>query len=288
MVGAGMMVLVLIIHLPTVSASWLEGWRWWMVDGVCQWAVPWFFLVSGIMFRVTDGGGAVIAEVRKRIGTLLVPFFVLNAIWLPVMMGLNWIGTRYFGYQAVVTTSWHWVVRGLGLSPVNWPIDVPTWFLRALFVVVAIVGGIWSQVRFTRTRGLLVAAMFWGVYELQRVYWPEATDFFVFGVNLRGLALFSTGMLLAPWLRPAKMSEGDRRLKSWTWSLFVLHAPVLSLMLLPLKAFGAVEKVLGNPFAYAAFGAVALVVSIAAGRLLRVDLLRGIISKDNKSYVHHQ
>lgn len=269
-VSAGMMVLVLIIHLPAVGAEWYEGWRRWMVDGVCRWAVPWFFFASGVMFRCeTD-------SIRKRVGTLLVPFFVLNAAWLPVMMGLNWIGTRYFGYQAVVTPSWQWVVRGLGLSPVTWPIDVPTWFLRAVFVVVAIIGGIWSKVRFTRTRGVAVAAVFWVVYELQNAFWPEATDFFVFGVNLRGLALFSTGMLLTPWLRPEGQTEASRRMRTWTWSLFVLQAPVLSLLLLPLKVFGAVEKVLGNPTAYAVFGALVLVTAVAAGHLMRIEKLRRV------------
>lgn len=75
-------------------------------------------------------------------------------------------------------------------------------------------------------------------------------------------------------LKPRKMSECDRRLREWTWSLFVLQAPVLTLMLLPLKAFGVVEKALGNPFAYAVFGTLVLLAAVWLGRVLNVGRLR--------------
>ena len=104
-----------------------------------------------------------------------------------------------------VKANWAWVVRGLGLSPFAWPIDVPTWFLRSLFVVVVMMGLIIVGLRIKATdwgKKIGVAAVLWTAYLIQCCICtsPRANAFFEFTISLQGLALFATGILLSPLL----------------------------------------------------------------------------------------
>ena len=109
--------------------------------GILGFGVPWFFFASGFWMMKEDFDWS--GEVCKRVKNLLIPYYLWNVVWFPILFGCNWIGWRYCGANRVVDGSWECVIRCLGLSPWQWPALVPTWFLRALFVVVLVVGGLW-------------------------------------------------------------------------------------------------------------------------------------------------
>ena len=275
-VSAVMIALIVFIHLPVVDAGWYGAWRKWGVDGICRLGVPWFFFASGVYFarHIGESDGWHGREIRKRVSGLLVPYFILNLVWFPFMVVLNWIGTKYFNYPAVVTLSPEWIVKGLGLSPVDWPIIVPTWFLRALFVVVLVGGFIWRFLRFNKISALLVSAVFWGLYTAQQICLPQFSDFFIFGLNLQGLALFTTGIFLSSWLKPGRSASPF--LRCAVWSVFILHAPLLSLLLIPCKAFGW-SAVFASPACYFGVWLARIVFSALAGRFLHIDRIRGFL-----------
>ena len=283
-VSAVMIALIAFIHLPAVEADWYGAWRAWGVDGICRLGVPWFFFASGVYFarHIGEGGGWYGREIRKRVGGLLVPYFILNLIWFPCMLALNWIGTRYFAYPANVTLSLGWIVKGLGFSPVDWPIVVPTWFLRALFVVAVLCGAVWKVLRFNRISALAVTAVFWGIFAAQRLWLPQAAEFCLFGVNLQGLALFSSGVLCSSGLAPRTGATGNPVLRRMVWSVFILHAPLLTLVLIPFKAFGGLGA-FANPLCYFGVWFGLLVSSALVGNLLRIDRIRSLCGGNAKS-----
>ena len=64
---------------------------------------------------------------RKRVRSLLVPYFLWNLIWFPVLFLSNWIGWKYFGAERVVDGSVDSIVRCLGFSPWRWPARARGW-----------------------------------------------------------------------------------------------------------------------------------------------------------------
>ena len=120
---------VVCLHLPSLPQHW-------MLD----WAVPWFFFAGGFWYaRSAKPYGE---QVRGRVKSLLVPYCLWNLAWFPILFVANWLGTRYCGASRVVDGSAACVFRCLGLNPCAWPALVPTWFLRALFAAVVVVGGV--------------------------------------------------------------------------------------------------------------------------------------------------
>lgn len=220
--------LVVCLHLPSLPKC-----------GVLKFAVPWFFFASGFWYgrrprRWRD-------EMGKRVRSLLVPYFLWNLIWFPVLFSCNWIGWRYFGAERVVDGSVDSIVRCLGFSPWRWPALVPTWFLRALFVVVAIVGGVWSCCASARKIGRygevvcrIVVACVLSVIVLSVNSWrPDGHVWkgsFEYGVPLHGMACFAIGGVVA------LASDGDDdRTSDGVWALlrrqmmpvYLLHAIVI-------------------------------------------------------------
>ena len=281
--GVIMIALVVFIHVPLGDASWCLWWRQWGVQGVCRLGVPWFFFASGVFFarHVGEGEGWCWREVKKRIGSLLLPYFVLNVLWLPVMIACNWIGARWFNQPVVVGANWACVIRGLGLSPFSWPIVVPTWFLRALFVVAAAFGLVAVCLRMKSgdwAKRAVVAAVAWGVCFVQGRWFssPRVDAFFHFTLSLQGLALFATGVLCSPLLMPRGKHPGDADLRRLTWSVLVLHAPILSVLTMPLKALGWYTPAFSMLTVYALFWAAAIGFSFLLGHALGISRLRYI------------
>ena len=215
---------VVCLHLPSLP-------RHWMLD----WAVPWFFFASGFWYaRSAKPYGE---QVRARVKSLLVPYCLWNLAWFPILFAANWLGTRYCGASRVVDGSAACVFRCLGLNPCAWPALVPTWFLRALFAVVVVVGGVERLLAFGVRRAaavrLVVCGFFWGVYMTCDLWMPAGEawrGFFSFGLPHFGCAWFATGLALAevtrghgqapsaPWIRAARRQM---------MPVYLLHAPVI-------------------------------------------------------------
>lgn len=103
-----------------------------------------------------------------RVRTLLVPYYLWNFIWFPILFFFNWIGWRYFGAERVVDGSVMCVLRCLGLSIIGPPALVPTWYLRALFVAVSIISCLDYILNCVSRRSSWIVAIFFLDYELDK------------------------------------------------------------------------------------------------------------------------
>jgi len=262
--------LVVGLHVPSLPNHWL-----------LHCGVPWFFFASGWWlvrpFRSSENGMAVWrAEVSRRVKSLLVPYFIMNLAWFPILFAFNWVGWKYCGAHRVVDGSMDCVLRCLGLSCWQWPALVPTWFLRALFVAVALVGLCWTRLAKTRARLALVAAAFWAI-ELTKAQWCPATPFCTgltdFGIPTNGMAMLATGGLAQSFLSSdlpvgefwSKVATTIRR---HLMPVYLLHVVVMLFCQWGAKASGKFDLLL-TPVGNVATGVVGVVGAIALGELFR-------------------
>ena len=84
--------MVVCLHLPSSPKHWLLD---------C--AMPWFFLASGYWYsRSSKSFGE---NVRERVRSLLVPYYLWNILWFPILFSVHWIGLRYCGTDRAVDFS---------------------------------------------------------------------------------------------------------------------------------------------------------------------------------------
>ncbi len=147
--------------------------------GISCIAVPLFFVISGYFLgkHVSDDRWYFKA-VSSRVRTLVIPFFLLNAIWLPVYLGIHYIGVVYFGAgqtSSGMEVSIFNIIRLLGLLPWGGNVVVGLWYLRALFylilfspILVYIISSGWRKSLFS----LVIIFVVWS---LQDAYeWPSS------------------------------------------------------------------------------------------------------------------
>lgn len=254
-------------HLPTHPQG-----------GVLEWGVPWFFFASGFWY----GGKPRCwkAEMGKRVRSLLAPYFLWNLIWFPILFTANWLGWRLCGAERVVDGSLASIIRCLGFNPCQWPALVPTWFLRSLFVAVAVVGGAWSLgSHLQRWRHgesawrVVVAVLFVSIHAARKCWMPTdpTWDFFVFGVPLHGMMCFAIGGLVSsafgrlPNENQGKIASVIRR---QLMPVYVLHAVVIVFAGWIAKAlgrFGELATIQGD----VAMWFVGVIGAVAIGEVMR-------------------
>ena len=253
--------LVVCIHLPTLPKG-----------GVLEWGVPWFFFASGFWFARSRR--TVLENIKIRVKSLLLPYYLWNVIWFPILFIFNWVGWRYFGAKRVVDGSVECIVRCMGLSPFAWPALVPTWFLRALFATVVVVGLLdWTFRQIVPMGKMFLKASVsrWLVCLLCLVmYWMWCLlgsketllhSFFVFGLPLGGCAWFSMGMVIREVMCAVNEKEesvalSDERSRKWREGIhrqimpvYLIHVPVILLVGWLCKAFhcyGMLETIGGD------------------------------------------
>ena len=210
--------LVVLIHSPRGAMIGSAQW-WWSAlvqDGICQMAVPFFFLASGFFLAGhMDEDGWWKRESVKRIRTLLVPFLVWNALHLTCGFAIRLCS----GTPPVTVRSW---VRFLGtvfggcLLP-----SVPVgalWFIRSLMVLVLVAP---ILKRLASPLGLCVLFVLYGVlnpYPYEGRNWMH--EFFSLGyVSFCGMAWFTLGL----WMRrtDAMARFADRLAGRWMWALML-------------------------------------------------------------------
>ena len=199
--------------------------------------------------------------------SLLLPYYLWNVLWFPILFIFNWIGWRYFGANRVVDGSIECIVRCMGLSPFDWPALVPTWFLRALFAAVVVVGladRACRQIMSTEHMFLkvpvsrwLVCLLCWMMYLAWLLLDHKETllhSFLVFGLPLGGCAWFSMGMVVGEIMHSATdegenvVSSGERNRK-WIacirrqiMPVYLIHVPVILFVEWGCKAFHVYDR----------------------------------------------
>ena len=264
LVCAVAMAAVVCQHLPTLPKSVLF-----------DWAVPWFFFASGFWYATSKRPYA--DQVGRRVRTLLVPYFLWNVIWFPILFCAAWLGSRYFHAPDNITLEIPCLVRCLGLDPTAWSALVPTWYLRALFVAVVSIGGLDVLARRSRApQGVrvFVCAALW-TFVGTRAWWMPSSEawrgFFSFGFPLVGCACFATGLVVgscpgfsrttssAPWLAVVR-----RHLVP----VYLLHVPVILSVCWIARALGAFG-LLATTGGDVAMWFVGVLGAVSLGRFLR-------------------
>lgn len=125
-------------HDRPLSAGWFAYHAF--AHGLSRIAVPFFFVVSGFFLAGHfDDNNWWRRETAKRIKTLLVPFvFWCAAVVVfctPLSIAADMIARRPFGTNIVFMHGTNWL-RILGLDFTDYPIHVPLWYVRCLFLFV--------------------------------------------------------------------------------------------------------------------------------------------------------
>lgn len=170
-------------------------------------AVPFFFLISGLyFFKGLDEWDSSVwkSKIRKRVGSILVPYLLWNFIALlcyPLtrlaghlvngaafpdiitqinergLLRLFWNRSLYGSFNNEVTTLFGWT------SATGAPMDAPTWFLRDLMVVILFTPLIWWLIRHLNKSFILLAGILYVVDLWIPVSGFSSTAFFLFSLG---------------------------------------------------------------------------------------------------------
>jgi fucose 4-O-acetylase-like acetyltransferase len=222
----------------TAMASWQEGLRWALMEGLGKSAVPLLGIVSGWLVarssRARDWRGHVAVKAR----TILLPMIAWNIIAILLVSG----AALLFHLKAPVPVSLEWVAQEVLLLTRNPDINVQMPFLRDLFLCMV------TAPLLLRLPGKALAAIGIGAALCSIVGWGQP-------VLLRPIILFffTLGML-------AQRGGWAQRIAAMPYAMAA--APFL--LLLPVKvgfSFPAITSMVLDPPAMAAFD---LVMRLAA------------------------
>ena len=125
-------------HDQPLSVGWFMYQAF--AQGLSRIAVPFFFVVSGFFLALHfNDDNWYLQEITKRVKTLLVPFVFWCAIAvissLPLSIIADIVARRPFGTSIFVSHDMNWL-RIPGLDLTDYPIHVPLWYVRCLFLFV--------------------------------------------------------------------------------------------------------------------------------------------------------
>ena len=143
--NASVFATMMIVGIHTLGYGWqsLEkgSTLWWFLaflqQGLFSIAVPFFFTCSGYFLAGhMDDPGWWHLELKKRIGTLIVPYILWSALFASWLIALDVFVCGHL--PAYWRSSSYWI-NAFGLSPVRYPSLGPLWYIRALvlFVIVS-------------------------------------------------------------------------------------------------------------------------------------------------------
>lgn len=191
-------ILVVFVHTPVLKSSGSFFYRSmvrFLPNGLSEIAVPFFFLISGF-FVVAHypQSGWYKAAVLKRLKTLLIPYVILNIVWLVYGICVNSaLGFAHHDICDILT-----YIRALGLDLMVTPQVGPLWYVRSLILFLPVVPLLVSVMRQSRFSWLLLGVLFllYGIVDFLKPYLPFGSGFWSFGVSLKGLAYFGLGIWL--------------------------------------------------------------------------------------------
>lgn len=194
-------VLIVLIHaMPHPST---DTWQWWVAnlvgaEGLCRVAVPFFFFISGFFLSGhVHEDGWVRRELRKRVKTLVIPYFIWIVIGVLFSIAF-WFIIQKSGRECGVPSPFYgpvsmWVANVLGINPFR--NSGVLWYVRDLFVLVAISPAL---VFVLRRLGWWLLALLFAVYCGISVLLVGADkswfNFFEYFFSVRGLCYFTAGL----------------------------------------------------------------------------------------------
>ncbi len=204
---------------------------WWFVRmtrcGVCCLAVPFFFAVSGyFLSRHFEEPGWWTRETSKRVKSLLVPYL----LWCIAFFVFARVGAAAAkassakGFFDALKFPLSQLALAAGLRLDATPMLVPTWYMRALLVIVLVSPAIAWLFRSRYAAAFSTAAAFCAYVALSPhrngLSSTRLEHFFYYGVSLMGLAYFQLGVVMrrtrflertlnaSPWIGVVLLSLG--------------------------------------------------------------------------------
>ena len=170
-----------------------------VAQGIARIAVPFFFVVSGFFLAAHfDENGWWARETKKRIHSLVVPFFVWSLIPFAIISLLSivadLIAHRPFGTNLSIPEN----LLGFYLDKCP-TLNVPLWYVRCLFFFVLLSPLFKTAVRRFRLGWLIFAFIVTTVFSAlpgdpeNRPFW---SGFLRYGISLSGIFYFSVGIYL--------------------------------------------------------------------------------------------
>ncbi|MGA2887988.1 MAG: acyltransferase [Terracidiphilus sp.] len=199
----------------TSCGTWVDFIRFFISQGIARMAVPLFFLISGYLFFL--GGWSwekYSSKLKRRIGTLLIPYLVWNLLTAAVFVAAESIPrTKAFTGGEFLQSSHSFsvvdfIVYVFGLSSAD-PIAYQFWFIRDLMALVLLSPGIYFLVKNLKSKlTLLIFAVLFSLWFLAiwPASWPEVASFFFFSMGSY-FALHETDVnyldRFGPWISAA-------------------------------------------------------------------------------------
>lgn len=188
--------LVVLIHCPKVMSEGGVAFMHNCFPGAfMSMANAFFFTVSGFFLAAHFAEkGWWEKELAKRVHSLIVPYFLLNALWFFVQVIYQWPNVRY----PVDASTFHWVgvLRAFGLYGSTNPVNGPLWYLRTLILFVVTAPLVVAP--FTRKKAVGYCACLllfllncfdaWKLVLPEAVFWvyrPQWLAFFLWGATMR-------------------------------------------------------------------------------------------------------
>ena len=216
-------------------------------NGICNIAVPYFFVVSGFFLaRHFDDIGWYRIAISKRIRTLLVPYMLWSILTVLAFYVIDVVIVNLLSGNSVAIPSLRDMATGfiqiIGLDFTRMPRVFPFWFIRALFLLVLISPLIKKLLeRFDR---VFMVALFIGYIAVTFINNNSLRTLFECGFSVHAAFYFTVGVYIARYniSKPSKVA--NLCLCSLGACLFVLrivlayiepkHAGILGAVSLPL------------------------------------------------------
>ena len=183
-------------HDQSITAGWVMYHA--IKEGVARIAVPFFFIISGFFLaKHFDEEGWWGREVKKRVKSLVVPFLFWSTISFTVTMLLNiiadMIAHRPFGITSYILHSTQ-LTRLYGLDLTEYPLHVPLWYVRCLFLFV-LTGHLFMAL-VSRFKYIWIACAFAFVLVYNHLPSEDLRQFFHVGYSAAGILYFSIGVAI--------------------------------------------------------------------------------------------
>lgn len=156
-------------------------------------AVPLFFMMSGYwLVGHIEKKGWWKDALKKRVKTLLIPYFFWITATLGVLMALKFVGSLV-GLPVTDVYSWRYIVDSYGWNLCK-GVPANMWYVRCLYIFVILSAGVVALVRKSWVAGIVLAVV--SMLLPRFVHLPWEGNFWYFGFNAVGFGWFVIGMIL--------------------------------------------------------------------------------------------